>query len=420
MSGLKKKRLVLLMAGISALLWLPLATASAQQATTTTTSTNQTLPTPTTALTGLSVQNAQRSQYGTYERALIKEASQQTITSSKGAELVFSYVLEFRTGHLQGTTQKITVTPSSLPVGFKPEVGDMVVVYVQPDINQAVPIVFFESYDRQNTFFWLIAILVVCGLFFAGWKSLKIPLIYLLAFVLCFKVAIPFYVLDWPGWVTALILLVLFSGASTLLLAGKGRQSLISLVGTLASGLLSYILMLITFSWAHLGGAIELSLGNNPLLDPKDLMIFGSWLVILCFQQDMAVAISYGLSEIKRITGGLSFKALFQSGMVIGRERLVNLTPILSLAFLGIPIILLAQGTSADYPWLKFINTEAVTQAIALPITGLISLILTVPLVSLIITLANARQINREVDPLRRAVSWRQTETTVETTETVE
>lgn len=390
------------MAGIIALLWLPLNVARAQQATTT---------------TGVSsIQNAQRSQYGTYERALVKGATEQTVPSANGAEHEFAYTLEFRTGRLTGVTQKIIIQPDSLPNDLKPKAGDMIIVYVQPDINQAAPIVFFESYDRQNAFFWLIAILIICGLFLAGWKSLKIPLIYGLAFFLCFKIAIPLYALHWPNWVTALVLLVLFSGASSLLLAGKGQKSLMAFTGTLAGGLLSYILLLIAASWTHLGEMIASPLSDTSL-DPKTLMIFGSWLVILCFQQDISIAMSYGLAEIKRITGNLSFKELFQSGMVMGRERLITLTPILSLAFLGLPLLLLAQGALADYPWLKFINTESVAQALVLPITGLISLVLAIPLISLILTLANARQINREVDPLRRAVSWRQEVTTTETEE---
>lgn len=405
MSGFQKKRLALLIAGVIALLWLPLNTARAQQTTTT--------------ASGLSIQNVQRSQYGTYERVLVREASEQAITSANGAEHVFAYTLEFRTGRLTGTTQKIIIQPSSLPAGLKPQVGDMLVVFVQPDINQTAPIVFFESYDRQNVFFWLIAILIISGLLLAGWKSLKIPLIYGLALFLCFKIAIPLYAWGWPSWITALVLLILFSGASSLLLAGKGQKSLMAFTGTLAGGLLSYILLLIAASWAHLGETIVSTLGDTAL-DPKTLMIFGSWLVILCFQQDLSIAMSYGLSEIKRITGNLSFKELFQSGMVMGRERLITLTPILSLAFLGLPLMLLAQETLANYPWLKFINTESMTQALVLPITGLISLVLAIPLISLILALANARQVNREVDPLRRAVSWRQEVSTTETEEVVE
>jgi uncharacterized membrane protein len=364
-------------------LWLPLRFVQAQ---TTTTS----------PLTG--IQSAQRSQYGTYEKAFVKEASEKTLTTSQGAEHVFEYTLEFRSGRLEGTTQKVTVQPSSLPDELKPQVGDSLIVYVQADINQNAPTVFFESYDRQTSYLWIAAILVILSLVLAGWKTLKLPLIYLLTLLLCFEIAIPLSSWNWPGWVIAIILLAVFSFFGSLLLSSKGQRPWLPMGGTVASGILGYGLLSLFTAWAR--------------LQYDGLSLLGFWLVVLAFQLDLALALSYGLSEIKKMAGNLNFKELFQMGMNVGREKLINQAPIFCLAIIGLPMALLAQEASAGYPWLKFINTGSVAQAITLPMAGLIGLILAVPIISLLAGLANLRQINRGADPLRRAISWRQDSTT--------
>lgn len=385
MLGLGKKSLCITVI-LAAILWLPWHSAFAQA-------------TSTSPILG--VQNAQRSQYGTYEKAFVKEAEEQTINTPQGAEHVFAYTLEFRSGNLKDTTQKILVHSGSLPAGLQPEVGDLLIVYVQPDINQQAPAVFFESYDRQNSFIWILLILVVLSLALAGWKSLKIPLIYLLSLLLCFEIAVPLSDRNWPNWAIALILLVLFTLVGSLLLSKKEQRWMV-VGGTMASGILAYAVLSFLTYWTRLN-----------LSD--DLTLIGSWLVIICLQLDLAIALSYGLCEIKKMTGVLSFKELFQTGMTAGREKLVSLAPILSLAFLGVSLALLAQDALAGYPWLKFINTETMAEILTLPMSGLISLILSVPLISLIVGLANMRQVARGADPLRRAISWRQEGMTTDT-----
>ena len=362
---------------LAAILWLPLNSALAQ----------------TTTSPVLGIQNAQRSQYGTYEKAFVKEAEEQTINTPQGAEHVFAYTLEFRSGNLKDTTQKIIIQPGTLPDGLKPEIGDLLVVYVQPDINQQAPAVFFESYDRQNTFFWLLAILVILSLALAGWKSLKIPLIYLLTLLLCLEITIPLSAWNWPNWLIALCLLFVFTIVAGFILSKK-EQRWMAISGTFASGILTYAMLALITSWTRLG------------ID--DLTLVGSWLVIVCLQLELALALAYGLSEIKKIAGVLTFKELFQTGMAAGREKIIGLTPVLGMAFLGITLATLGKDVLAGYPWLKFINTEPMAMVLILPIAGLISLILSVPLISLIVGLANARQVNRGIDPMRRAISWRQ------------
>ncbi|MDD5438407.1 MAG: YibE/F family protein [Patescibacteria group bacterium] len=379
------KRILFSLIALAAL-WLPLNFAFAQ-----TTSTSPIL----------GVQNAQRSQYGTYEKAFVKEAEEQTVNTPQGAQHVFAYTLEFRSGNLENTTQKILVNPESLPTNLKPQVGDLLVVYVQPDINQQAPAIFFESYDRQNAFLWLFIGLVILSLALAGWKSLKIPLIYLLSLLLCFEIAVPLSGWNWSSWLIALILLALFALFGSFVLA-KREQRWTVVGGMAVSGMVAYGILNLLASWTRLN-----------LND--DLNLIGSWLVVVCLQLDLALALAYGLSEIKKMTGVLSFKELFQTGMAAGREKLISLAPILSLAFLGMSLALLANDALAGNPWLKFINTETMAEALTLPMAGLISLILSVPLISLIVALANARQVSRGVDPMRRAISWRQEEMTTGT-----
>ena len=94
--------------------------------------------------------------------------------------------------------------------------------------------------------------------------------------------------------------------------------------------------------------------------------------------------------------------------MDIGKEHLSAVAPIISLAYLGPAFIFFLNSSISQNPFIKNINEDAVSQALILPIGGLMGLILSIFIAATVAALFWTEYAPRQLDPLKRAVSWRQ------------
>lgn len=352
--------------------------------------------------------NVQRSQYGTYERALVREASEETIKTTAGAQKRAIYSLEFLTGNHKGTWQKIAVDQTGASLGFKPQAGDSIIIYVQPSPNQPQPIIFLEGYDRQNSYILIIIALVICGLLLAGRTGLKIMLAILVSILLVTKFVLPLYLAHLPTSLIIILFLLAFSGLNSLLTVGWKKQTLTTTLGTTISGLMAYGIFYMFASSAHLSwlNGSDTIFKNDPLLNPHALLLLVTLLITAGLIYDLALIASKTIAELKQFAPSLGFKELFKAGMLVGQERIVSLAPIICLIYLGLSSTIFLESNLGLYPWIKFINHDSVAQAIILPLVGTIALLLSLPICSLTAALAWTKTF-RGIDPLRRATSWR-------------
>ena len=102
-------------------------------------------------------------------------------------------------------------------------------------------------------------------------------------------------------------------------------------------------------------------------------MLIGALGVIM----DVAVSIASAVSEIA-MTGGLTAKQLYDSGMNVGRDIMGTMTNTLILAYAGsaLPLLLLIS----QIPSTKLINLDLVATEVASAISGSLGLVLTIPL----------------------------------------
>ncbi len=352
--------------------------------------------------------NVQRSQYGTYERALVRETSEEITKTTAGAQKRILYSLEFLSGNHKGTWQKVAIDPMSLPLGFKPQSGDSIIIYVQPSPNQSQPIIFMDGYDRQNSYLLIIIALIVCGLLLAGRIGLKIMVAILVSILLATKLVLPLYLAHLPTSLIVILFLLVFSGLNSLLAVGWNKQALTTTLGTTISGFMAYGIFYLFAIFSHLTwlNGSDTIFRNNPLLNPQALLLLVTSLIAAGLIQDLALIISKTIAELKQFAPSLGFKELFKAGMLVGQERFVSLAPIICLIYIGLSSTIFLESNLALYPWIKFINQDSVAQAIILPLVGTIVLLLSLPISSLVATLAWTRTF-RSTDPLRRATSWR-------------
>ncbi len=100
--------------------------------------------------------------------------------------------------------------------------------------------------------------------------------------------------------------------------------------------------------------------------------------------EDVAVSIASGVEEVREANPTATFKALFRSGMVIGRDHMGALANTLVFAYVGGSLSTLLLYTQYGGSWAKFINFDSVVDEIIRSLAGTIGLVFTVPITALL------------------------------------
>lgn len=327
---------------------------------------------------------AGRSGDGTYERAIVLSASNSSVTTPQGAQQLQNYEIQFLSGPSKGKNRTLSSDVSSNPYRLEPRPGDKVLIYLSPNPDGGEPLAYLESFDRRTAVYWLIALFVFMMVLLAGWQGFKIAFSIFLSIMLIGFVLIPGFLKGLNPVPIALGLSVVLTAISTGFSTGWNRKSLITTIGTLGGVLVAYLLSVVFANWSHLSGLgseeDRLFFDNNPSLNPQGLLFAGIIIAAMGVVEDVAVSIASGVMEVRQANPNLSFKQLFRSGMVVGRDHMGALANTLVFAYVGgslSTLLLFAQNGSS---WAKFINFDVVVDEIVRSLTGTIGLVFTVPI----------------------------------------
>ena len=186
--------------------------------------------------------------------------------------------------------------------------------------------------------------------------------------------------------IAASIVCILSTIATMYLVGGANAKSTSAVAGTLLSIVFAGILAFITIKLAHLTGvAGENSLflySAQPQLNFVLLTIAAIMLATLGAVMDVSMSISSTINELLETDNNLSVKALFLSGMNVGRDIIGTMANTLILVYIGgaLPLLLLANNIDMQ----KFVNLNQVVTEIAAALIGSISLVLCVPITAIV------------------------------------
>ncbi|MCC7522525.1 YibE/F family protein [Candidatus Uhrbacteria bacterium] len=371
-----KHALTLIMFAVS-LFGLP---AQAQETATTTTST-------TVAAEEAAVISLARGQDGQYERGLVESVTTASQEVPSGGAQVQVYKIRLLSGPLEGQVRELRSDVGDNPYGLTPRQGDRVVIFMQPS-GDGGWLLFLESFDRRGALIWLSILFVLTLVLLSGWQGLKTAFSVFVSILLIGGVLIPLFIQG----LHPVPIAILLSGALTLLSTGLStgwnRKSFVTAFGTMGGALVAYIVSLIFVDWAHLNGLAteedRLFFQKNPNLDPRGLLFAGIIIAAAGVLEDVAVSIASGISEVRRMSPRASYRELFTSGMVIGKDHMSALANTLVFAYVGASLSSLLLYQQFGGSWLKFINFDSVADEIVRSLAGTIGLVFTVPITALL------------------------------------
>ncbi|MFA6447702.1 MAG: YibE/F family protein [Patescibacteria group bacterium] len=350
----------------------------------------------------------EHSQYGTYDRVLVKTVQHQSIVNGTETSQTIKYTIEFLSGKRKGqsfTFSKMQNEPDL--ARLNPQAGDRLVAFSQIDLNSQ-PKIYFENYDRYPIYFWIFILLAIALFLLAGTAGLRIGLFLALSLLIVNYVLLPLGMKDWPAIIITLISFSLLSACGLLLFKGWNKKSLASLLGVLLGISVTCLTVSLFSAWAHLSSPANETNQNyfSGLGDLQGIFLLGILLATFAIIQDICVSIIAGIAELKRVNPNSDLKSLFKAGMSIGWDHLGTMAPILTLASLGFALPAIATQISAETDWLRLLNMDLVAQTLILPIAALFGIILAIPLCCLVGSLIWTRGA-KPANTMRRALVWR-------------
>ena len=339
--------------------------------------------------------------YAEYENAVVvqilsddTEPDENADGGYRGEQLLLA---EVKTGQYAGETMQTYNYVSPL-YGVPLKVGDrctlVISTYENGDVNATV-----YEYNRTTP------VLIVLGLFLlitvlvggrTGAKSL-IGLIFTVAGV--FLLLFPALMKGAPTLPTTFLLCVYVAAVSFTVLGGVEKKTVCAWLGTVAGMALALLFALLAQKLMRIDGLRSADV--EPLLQLRQtgahiglrgLLSAGVILSSLGAVMDVAMSLSSALAEVHAADKTMDAKALFRSGMNIGRDMVGTMTNTLILAFLGSGLVLTLYLYSLGLSPHMLMSSAYLSWELVGGISSSVGVILSVPITAAIAAWAYGRR----------------------------
>jgi len=245
---------------------------------------------------------------------------------------------------------------------------------------------FFEGYVRTDRLFVLGLLFTLCLLLFGGKKGFNTILSLALTCGAVFGVFIPAILAGKNIYTMSLLVCAYVIAMTLLLVVGFNKKALAAAAGC-ASGLaVTGAIALIMDSALYLTGILDEHsrfLQNLPLENQIDLraIIFAGIIIgAMGAIMDVALSISSALWEIKQKAQAVKLRALFRSGVAIGRDIMGSMANTLVLAYIGTSLAVVLLLTHYSDSLLSLLNREMIVVEILMAMSGIFGILLAMPL----------------------------------------
>ena len=355
-------------------------------------------PARTVYLTPNAPDEAKVGDYAEYEKGIVLAVTADTAVPDESADGAYrgqqTLTVEIRSGRYKGRTLENVynyVGPvSSVPVKAGDGVALIVSTYQDGSLRASV-----YEYDR------IPALVIVLLLFFlvtalvGGKTGVKSLVSLALTVLVLFTVLIPLLLRGFPTLPTVFVAAAFIAVVTFVILGGLHRKSVCAMLGAVAGTAIALGFGLLAQAMARVNGLriadvealLQLRQTGTPI-GLKGLLVGGVVISALGAVMDVAMSISSALEEVHAANPERGVRALFRSGMNIGRDMVGTMTNTLILAFLGAGFTLIIylyslglqpfQLYPSAYVAIELISgvASSVGMILAIPLTAIISALL--------------------------------------------
>ena len=267
--------------------------------------------------------------------------------------------------------------------------GDKVIVamyFIDNKLNDVA----ISSFKRSTSLSIMVILFLLVILLVGGFKGLKSIVALLFTMICIIFLMIPLMLRGVSPIISAIIIAIISTSITLVLVSGTNKKTLSAIIGTLIGVLIAGVLAYIFGETTNLSG-INMSeaesimyIAETTNLKINGILFAGILVSALGAVMDVAMSISSSIFEISSIDKGMSIKALFKSGMNIGRDIIGTMSNTLILAFAGGSINVLILLYSSNMPANRLLNLDILGTELIQGFAGTIGIILTVPATAII------------------------------------
>ena len=298
-------------------------------------------------------------------------------------------LVEVTTGQYKGEQLQVYNYVGPL-YGIPLKSGDSVTLTVSTFENGDVQATVYE-YNRSTPVLIVVGLFLLVTLLVGGRTGAK-ALLGLVFTVLCvFLLLFPSLMKGAATLPTTFLVCVFVAAVSFVLLGGVREKTVCALLGTVAGMAFALIFALISQRILRIDGMRSADI--EPLLQLRQtgtpiglrgLLAAGVILSALGAVMDVAMSLSSALSEVHDADPGMDWRALFRSGMNIGRDMVGTMTNTLILAFLGSGLVLILYIYTLGLSPHQLMSSAFLATEVVTAVSSSIGVILSVPFTALI------------------------------------
>ena len=334
-------------------------------------------------------------EYAEYERARITavladstEADPNSDGAYRGDQLLLAEVIS---GQYRGETLQVYNYVGPLYGGPVQE-GDKVVLIVSTYADGSHTATVFE-YDRRGALVFAVVLFLLAAVLVGGKTGAKSLVGLGITLACLFWILLPLLLKGAPTLPTVFFICIYVTVVSLTILGGIRKKTVCAMLGTVAGTGLAMVFGMFVQYISRIDG-LRLS-DVEPLLQLRQqgipigltgLLTGGIVISALGAVMDVAMSMASSLSEIHAANPALGRKALFRSGMNVGRDMVGTMTNTLILAFLGSGFTLILYLYSLGLSQNQLFSSAYFATEVISGISSSIGMILSIPITALIST----------------------------------
>ena len=339
--------------------------------------------------------------YAEYENAVVvqvlSDGTEQDAASDGGYRGEQLLLAEVKTGQYAGETMQVYNYVSPL-YGVPLKVGDGCTLVVSTYENGDVSATVYEF--NRTTPVWIVLGLFLLITVLVGGKTGAKSLVGLLFTVAgVFWLLFPALMKGAPTLPATFALCVFVAAVSFVILGGVEKKTICAWLGTVAGMALALVFALISQRLLRIDGLrsadveplLQLRQTGTPI-GLRGLLAAGVILSSLGAVMDVAMSLSSALAEVHTADKTMDAKALFRSGINIGRDMVGTMTNTLILAFLGSGLVLTLYLYSLGLSRHMLMSSAYLAWELVGGISSSVGVILSVPITAAIAAGAYGRK----------------------------
>lgn len=219
---------------------------------------------------------------------------------------------------------------------------------------------------------------------FGGWTGAKALFSFVFSCFVVWKLLVPLCLNGWSAAWVSFVAVSALTAVIMYLVAGFSRRGIAAFVGAMLGVGVSLALTWFVTGVMRVNGATmpfvqALLYSGYEALDLPDVFIGAVILASSGALMDLAMDIAAGVDEVARHSPALPRRALFLSGVRIGRSVVGTMTTTLLLAYSGGYLTLLMMFAAQGTPPLVFLNSTIVSAEVVKTLVGSFGLVLVAP-----------------------------------------